>query len=118
VGGTGGGSKLPLPPGKSGLPYLGELPEILKDGFGFVEERARRYGSVFRTKILGQPTAVITGPDASAKFIDENDIQRAGAMPAHVQTLFGGRALPVLDGAEHHERKAFIMAAFTHDALA
>jgi hypothetical protein len=82
---------LPLPPGRSGLPFLGELPKILEDAYGFVEERTQRYGPIFRTSILGRPAAVIVGPDASGKFIDEADIQRAGAMPTHVQTLFGGR---------------------------
>jgi cytochrome P450 len=108
----------PLPPGNSGLPLLGETHLLLRDGFGFVEERARRYGPVFRTHILGQPTAVITGPDATATFIDGDKVQREGSMPSHIQTLFGGRALPVLDGDVHRERKHFIMAAFSHDALA
>ena len=109
---------LPLPPGRSGLPYLGELPKLLADGFGFIEAGARAHGPVFRTRILGRPTAVITGPDASGLFVDATRIQRAGAMPAHVQALFGGRALPVLDGDEHLERKAFVMSAFTRAALA
>jgi cytochrome P450 len=108
---------LPLPPGRSGLPFLGELPKFLADGFGFVEARVREHGPVFRTKILGQPTAVIAGPDAAGVFVDAELVQRAGAMPPHIQTLFGGRALPVLDGDEHLERKGFVMAAFSHEAL-
>jgi retinoid hydroxylase len=99
------------------LPYLGELPDFLKDGFAFVEQRTRKHGPIFRTKILGRLTAVIAGPDATGKFIDQSEIQRAGAMPSHIQTLFGGRALPVLDGDEHRERKAFVMSAFTRAAL-
>jgi cytochrome P450 len=97
---------------------VGELLSLLEDGFGFVETRARAHGPIFRTKILGRPAAVISGPDASGLFIDQSLIQRSGAMPSHIQTLFGGRALPVLDGAEHLERKAFVMAAFTREALA
>ena len=27
----------PLPPGKTGLPFLGEVNDFLKDGFAFVE---------------------------------------------------------------------------------
>lgn len=107
-----------LPPGRTGLPFLGEVSDLLKDGFGFVEGRTERLGSVFKTKILGRPTAVIVGPDASGQFIDESKIQREGGMLPHIQALFGGRALPVLDGEEHRERKAFVMAAFTRDALA
>jgi cytochrome P450 len=51
-------------------------------------------------------------------FIDAGKVQREGAMPPNIQTLFGGHALPVLDGDVHRERKHFIMAAFSHDALA
>src|SRR3954469_10676327 len=107
-----------LPPGRMGLPFLGEVTDFLADGFDFVEARTRRLGPVFKTKILGRPTAVIVGPDAAGQFIDESKVQREGAMLPHVQTLFGGRSLPVLDGEEHRERKAFVMAAFTRDALA
>lgn len=107
-----------LPPGKTGLPFLGEVTEFLKDGFAFVEARAQRLGPVFKTKILGRPTAVIVGPDAAGRFIDESQVQREGGMLPHIQALFGGRALPVLDGDEHRERKAFVMAAFTREALA
>jgi cytochrome P450 len=39
-------------------------------------------------------------------------------MPGNVRALFGGRALPVLDGDEHRARKRTIMAAFTHEAIA
>ena len=106
-----------LPPGETGLPFLGEALDFLKDGFAFVEGRTERLGPVFKTKILGRPTAVIVGPDAAGQFIDESKIQREGGMLSHIQALFGGRALPVLDGEEHRERKAFVMAAFTRDAL-
>jgi cytochrome P450 len=108
----------PLPPGRAGLPFLGEITDFLKDGFGFIERRAQRMGTVFKTKILGRPTAMIVGADAAGTFIDESLVQREGAMLPHVETLFGGRSLPVLDGEDHRERKGFIMAAFTHEALA
>lgn len=111
-------TKAKLPPGSSGLPLLGETHLLLRDGFGFVEERARRHGPVFRTRILGRPTAVITGPEATALFVDARKVQREGSMPPNIQTLFGGQALPVLDGEVHRERKHFIMAAFSHQALA
>ena len=107
-----------LPPGAMGLPFLGEVTDFLKDGFAFIEGRTERLGPVFKTKILGKPTAIIVGPDAAGQFIDESKIQREGGMLPHIQALFGGHALPVLDGEEHRERKAFVMAAFTRDALA
>jgi cytochrome P450 len=111
-------SEPPRPPGSDGPPLLGETLKLLHDPFAFVESRAQRLGAVFRTRVLGRPTAVITGPDATAKFVDDADVQRAGAMPGNIQTLFGGRTLPVLDGDEHRARKRAIMAAFSHEAIA
>src|SRR3982751_3193244 len=69
-----------VPPGRMGLPFLGEVTDFLADGFGFVETRTRQLGPVFKTKILGRPTAVIVGPDAAGQFIDESKVQREGAM--------------------------------------
>src|SRR5450759_1689128 len=108
----------PLPPGDSGLPILGETLTLLKNGFAFVEAGARKHGPIFRSKLFGRTTAVVTGPSASALFIDSDRVQRSGSMPAHIQTLFAGRSLPLLDGEEHRDRKHFVMAAFTREALA
>jgi cytochrome P450 len=108
----------PLPPGETGLPILGETLTLLKNGFAFVEAGARKHGPIFQSKLFGRATAVITGPGASALFIDSDRVQRSGSMPAHIQTLFAGRSLPLLDGNEHRDRKHFVMAAFTREALA
>ncbi|MEZ0310661.1 MAG: cytochrome P450 [Myxococcota bacterium] len=107
-----------LPPGHDGLPVLGETLRFLGNIFGFVGDGARRHGPVFRSRILGRRTAVLSGPEATDAFVDPERVQRSGAMPPNIQTLFGGESLPVLDGAKHRERKSFVMAAFTRDALA
>jgi cytochrome P450 len=108
----------PLPPGDTGLPVLGETLTLLKDGFAFVEAGARKHGPIFKTRLFGRDTAVITGPEASALFIDATRVQRTGAMPPHIETLFAGRSLPLLDGEEHRDRKHFVMAGFSREALA
>ena len=97
----------PLPPGDMGLPVLGETLTALKNGFAFVEAGARRHGPIFKTNLFGRKTAVITGPEASALFIDSSRVERSGAMPPHIETLFAGRSLPLLDGEEHRRSKAF-----------
>ncbi|MEX0881112.1 MAG: cytochrome P450 [Thermoanaerobaculia bacterium] len=108
-----------LPPGGDlGLPILGETGKLLKNGFAFVEAGARKHGPIFKATLFGRPTAVVTGPNASGLFIDPSRVQRSGAMPPHIQTLFAGRSLPLLDGEEHRVRKQLVMAAFTRDALA
>jgi cytochrome P450 len=111
-------SRAPLPPGKMGLPLLGETLDALKNGFAFVEAGARRHGPIFKTSLFGRKTAVVTGPEANALFIDSSRVQRSGAMPPHIQTLFAGASLPLLDGQEHRDRKRLVMAGFTREALA
>ncbi|KAL8546373.1 hypothetical protein ACS0TY_006191 [Phlomoides rotata] len=63
-----------LPPGSFGWPILGETIEFL---FGkpekFVGDRMKKYSpDIFKTKILGEKTAVICGPDGN-KFLFSNE---------------------------------------------
>ncbi|KAK2641831.1 hypothetical protein Ddye_023594 [Dipteronia dyeriana] len=67
-----------LPPGKMGLPYIGESLEFLstaKNGHPdkFIFDRLAKYSSkVFKTSILTKPTAVFCGPAAN-KFLFSNE---------------------------------------------
>ena len=108
-----------LPPGSSGLPLVGETLPFLSDMFGFIRARTERHGPVFRSHILGRPTAFISGPDVCEQWIDENKIQRAGSFPPPVRRLFAGPGiLPLMDGVQHRRRKELLMAAFDREALA
>jgi cytochrome P450 len=107
-----------LPPGRSGLPLLGETLAFAKNPFGFIESRLEAHGRVFRTHVLGRPTVVIAGPEATGDFIDAEKVVRAGSMPANIEALFGGRSLPLLDGTDHRARKTLVLQAFSRQALA
>jgi cytochrome P450 len=110
-------SSKPLPPGKAGLPLLGETLAFAKNPFRFIDERLAKHGRIFRTSVLGRNTAVIAGPEAVGQFIDSNLVVRDKSMPPHVQELFGGRSLPLLDGEVHRSRKSIVNQAFTRAAV-
>lgn len=107
----------PLPPGKTGLPVVGETLEFAKDAFAFVSTRVAEHGRVFRTNILGQNAAIITGADAGGVFLDPANCTRIDSQPPHIKRLFNGESLPSLDGAAHRTRKQLVMAAFSDDAF-
>src|SRR5439155_7728272 len=110
-------STAPLPPGRGGLPLLGETLAFAKNPFRFLDERLAAHGRIFRTNVLGRKTVVVAGPEAAGRFIDGSVVIREGSMPPHVQELFGGRSLPLLDGEAHRARKKIINQAFNRAAM-
>ncbi len=105
------------PPGRRGLPLLGETLSFARNPFGFIDDRLAAHGRTFRTNVLGRESVVMAGPDAAGQFIDTNDVIRADSMPPHIQELFGGKSLPLLDGDEHRQRKLAVMRGFSRPAL-
>lgn len=106
-----------VPPGTRGLPLLGETLSFARNPFGFIDERLASHGRTFRTNVLGRQSVVIAGPEAAGRFIDTNDVIRKDSMPPHIQQLFGGQSLPLLDGDEHRQRKIAVMRGFSRAAL-
>jgi|GEM_PF-1385570 len=94
----------PLPPGRLGLPLLGETLAMIRDPYAFLAERKARHGPVFRSKILGRKVAFVSGPRAMAAFLDEENVTREGGHPAHVRALFGGININMYDGLRHRAR--------------
>lgn len=107
-----------LPPGSEGFPLVGETLSFAKNPFGFIDDRLATHGRIFRSRILGRKTVVLAGADAAGLFIDAGIVMREGAMPPHVQELFGGRSLPLLDGEVHAARKRAVLQGFSREALA
>ena len=104
-------------PGSNGLPLLGETLAFAKNPFRFIEQRLAAHGRMFRTSVLGRKAVVLAGADAAGRFIDSSVVMREGSMPPHVQELFGGRSLPLLDGDAHKTRKGLVLQAFTRAAV-
>ncbi|MEV1333280.1 cytochrome P450 [Micromonospora costi] len=89
------------------------------EGYAWLPNRLRRCGAdVMRTRLLGQRTVGLHGPDAARFFYDERHVRRQGAIPGPVQsTLFGHSAVHSLDGEAHRVRKALLVALLMNGAI-
>lgn len=107
-----------LPPGRAGLPLLGETLAFINNSFGFISSRIAQHGPVFRTRLFGKDAIVMAGPEASGWWADGSRLTRKGATPGFIMRLIGGEILLFIDGEQHRARKQQALAAFTPEAIA
>ena len=107
-----------LPPGKMGLPLIGQTLDFLFDP-NFSRKQYQKYGSLFKTRILGQPTIFAVGPDSVESLLSTHMdcFSWGGGWPDTFKILLG-RSLFLQDGEEHRRNRKLMMPAFHGAALA
>nr|ABD60225.1 ent-kaurenoic acid 13-hydroxylase [Stevia rebaudiana]ACD93722.1 ent-kaurenoic acid 13-hydroxylase [Stevia rebaudiana] len=117
-------TKINLPPGSFGWPFLGETLALLRAGWDseperFVRERIKKHGSplVFKTSLFGDRFAVLCGP-AGNKFLfcNENKLV-ASWWPVPVRKLFG-KSLLTIRGDEAKWMRKMLLSYLGPDAFA
>jgi cytochrome P450 len=108
---------LPLPPGKTGLPVIGETLQLLFDP-KFAEKRYQRYGSIFKTRLLGRPAVFMIGSEA-AEFVLSSHMDHFSWQDGWPESfkLLLGRSLFLQEGDEHRRNRRLMMPAFHGPAL-
>jgi len=91
---------------------------LLRNPFGFLEERRARFGNVFRSKVLGREVAFLAGLEGAERFYDETIISRSDAHPYQLVDLFGGDNMEMFDGERHLAMKRVALTAFDEAAIA
>ena len=110
-------SSLPLPPGRLGLPWVGETLSFLRDSLGFTRERQRAHGSIFKSHLFGRPTVLMGGPDAM-RFVFANEKDRlVVSWPRSTVALLGEGSLSVQEGAGHLRLRKVLQQVFGHKQL-
>jgi retinoid hydroxylase len=106
---------LPLPPGSLGWPFLGETLSFFRDS-QFVQKRQQRYGPVFRTNILGQPTVILKGAEANQFILTHENQYFQVQWPPSTRILLGN-SLAIQIGSAHQGRRKLLAQAFMPRAL-
>jgi cytochrome P450 len=109
-------SPLPLPPGRHGLPWLGETLSFFKDP-DFALKRHQQYGSVFKTYLLGRPTIFMRGSDANRFVLTGENQWFTISWPPSAQVLLGSGSLSMQTGEIHQKRRKLLAQAFLPRAL-
>jgi retinoid hydroxylase len=105
-----------IPPGSLGWPFIGETIAFFTER-DFAIRRHERYGSVFKTHILGQTTVVLQGADGN-RFIFENEKEYVEVTwPSSVRKLLGESSLSMQTGDQHASRRKILAQAFQPRAL-
>lgn len=107
----------PLPPGRFGLPLIGETLGFLQDPH-FAEKRHQKYGPIFKTHLLGRPTVYLIGAEANRFLLTHENQYFSVNWPRTTSTLLGPASLSVQVGGEHQKRRKLLSQAFQPRALA
>nr|ARJ31352.1 ABA 8'-hydroxylase 2 [Epimedium pseudowushanense] len=110
--------KLPLPPGTLGLPYFGETFQLYSQNPSvFFASKQKRYGTIFKTHILGCPCVMISSPEA-AKFVL---VTKANlfkpTFPASKERMLGRQAIFFHQGDYHNKLRKLVLRAFMPEAI-
>jgi cytochrome P450 len=104
-------------PSLSAPPLIGDSLSFLGDPAGFLEERKKKLGNVFRMNVFFDDVACFVGPEAFKLFLDERWFTRASASPPHIQQILHPDAVPFLAEDAFRRRKALLMEIFREPAL-
>lgn len=106
---------LPLPPGSLGWPIIGETLSFFRDS-QFAQKRHQRYGPVFKTNLLGQPTVILKGAEANQFILTHENQYFQVQWPPSTAALLGN-SLALQIGAVHQGRRKLLAQAFMPRAL-
>ncbi|KAK7262812.1 hypothetical protein RJT34_30393 [Clitoria ternatea] len=111
------GRELPLPPGTMGWPYIGETFQMYsQDPNVFFSTKIKRYGSIFKSHILGCPCVMISSPEA-AKFVLNKPQLFKPTFPASKERMLGKQAIFFHQGAYHANLRRLVLRTFMPDAI-
>ncbi len=110
-------TSLPLPPGNFGLPIIGETIGFFTDP-DFAAKQQAKYGSIFKTRLLGSPTVFMVGAEANQFLFANENKYFVATWPPSTRTLLGTASLATQTGSFHSSRRKLLSQAFQPRALA
>ncbi|KAL1569266.1 (+)-abscisic acid 8'-hydroxylase [Salvia divinorum] len=109
---------LPLPPGTMGWPYIGETLQLYSQNPNiFFSSKVKRYGSIFKTQVLGCRCVMLASPDAAKAVLVTNADLFKPTFPASKERMIGKGAIFFHQGHYHANLRKLVLRAFMPDAI-
>ncbi|XP_051137552.1 abscisic acid 8'-hydroxylase CYP707A2-like [Andrographis paniculata] len=110
--------KLPLPPGTMGWPYIGETFQLYSQNPNtFFASKVKRYGSIFKTHILGCRCVMISSPEAARLVLVSKAHLFKPTFPASKERMLGKQAIFFHQGEYHAKLRKLVLRAFMPDSI-
>nr|AMZ03394.1 cytochrome P450 CYP707A90 [Plectranthus barbatus] len=107
-----------LPPGTMGWPYIGETFQLYSQNPNtFFASKIKKYGSIFKTHILGCPCVMIASPEAAKQVLVSRAHLFKPTFPASKERMLGKQAIFFHQGDYHAKLRKLVLRAFTPEAI-
>lgn len=112
-------NKKQLPPGEMGLPWIGKTPEFYKAQLNnrlfedFVQPRITKHGNIFKTRLMGSPTVVVSGAAANRFFLSNEFKLVVSSWPSSSVQLMGKDSIMEKQGDRHRCLRGVIAGSFS-----
>lgn len=108
-------SRLHLPPGSLGLPFIGETLQMIsayktENPEPFIDERVNRYGSIFTSHVFGEPAVFSTDPEINRFIIMNEGKLFECSYPGSITNLLGKHSLLLMKGSLHKKMHSLTMS--------
>ncbi|XP_058782061.1 taxadiene 5-alpha hydroxylase-like isoform X2 [Vicia villosa] len=111
-----------VPKGSLGYPIIGETLGFLRaqrqdKGYEWLQERVSKYGSVFKTSLMGSPTVIIIGQQGNKFILGSSDDVISAKKPITLQKILGKQSLSELVGSRHRLVKGELLKFLKPECL-
>lgn len=108
-------SRLRLPPGSLGLPFIGETLQMISayksdNPEPFIDQRVNRYGSIFTSHVFGEPTVFSADPETNRFIIMNEGKLFECSYPGSISNLLGKHSLLLMKGSLHKKMHSLTMS--------
>jgi len=107
-----------LPPGDSGLPVFGHLPELMRNPPRFLQRRTQNFGSPNTVNLLMFPCVIVSqDDDVSWMLSNERKGNLASFVLPFAQKLLGTNSIMLQAGPEHRRLRKVFEPAFSPTSI-